>query len=95
MNNVDAELANNATEQIHRETSAGSDAPTTEIDIYNARTAGADQEVEGKATEEEVGGVLGFDKAPTHEKPSIKPRLDVWTRDDNIEYDWGDSEEEL
>lgn len=34
-------------------------------------------------------------ETPAHQNPFIKPRLNLLARNDDIEYDWGDSDEEL
>jgi hypothetical protein len=46
-------------------------------------------------TEEETKTDTEASKSPVRGDSFTKPRLDLWTRNDDIEYDWGDSEEEL
>lgn len=65
---------------------------TTEDEAPDAKGAGADREAEVQTSEEEVRATTD---TPIHENPFTKPRMDLWTRNDDIEYDWGDSDEEM
>ncbi|KAJ4330954.1 hypothetical protein N0V87_009538 [Didymella glomerata] len=95
MIDFDSNRPDGSTEQEYGELSAGSVAPTTEIEAYDTKTAGVGREAERETTEEEIKTDTEASKAPVRGNSFTKPRLDLWTRNDDIEYDWGDSEEEL
>ena len=82
MSRTDTNLANVSTEQEHRKICA---------DVANV---GVDREAEGETTETETKATTEASKTSDHENPFAKPRLDLWARNDDIEYDWGDSDEE-
>jgi hypothetical protein len=91
----DTNRPDSLTEQEYGELFAGSVAPTTEVEAYDTKTAGVSREAERETTEEETKTDTEASKSPVRGDSFTKPRLDLWTRNDDIEYDWGDSEEEL
>lgn len=60
-----------------------------------AASEDVEQGVETESPEEAVRAETEIAGTPTHQGSFSKVRLDLWARNDDIEYDWGDSDEEL
>ncbi|KAJ4374637.1 hypothetical protein N0V86_007510 [Didymella sp. IMI 355093] len=91
---VESNSAHVLTEQELGDMSAGSYAPT-KVESPDAENAGVDRVAEREPMEEEARAITETSETPAHENPFSKPRLDLWARNDDIEYDYGDSEDEL
>jgi hypothetical protein len=91
---AESNSVNVLTEQQLGDMSAGSYTPT-KVESPEAENSGVDRVADRERMEEEARATTETSEAPAHQNPFSKPRLDLWARNDDIEYDYGDSEDEL